>query len=71
MIILLQSNNNSNIVIVGYTDDGNCEYYVYYDTSDGEYKLIDQSDITLYYVGLYPQFWINKNQKIKQSRLQA
>ena len=37
------------IVIVGYTDDGNCEYY---DTSDGEYKLIDRSDVTLYYIGL-------------------
>ena len=40
------------IVIVGYTDDGNCEYYIYYDTSDGKYKLIDRSDVTLYYIGL-------------------
>ena len=40
------------IVIVGYTDDGNCEYYIYYDTSDGNYKLIDRSDVTMYYIGL-------------------
>ena len=40
------------IVIVGYTNDVYCEYYIYYDTSDGEYKIIDQSDVTLYYIGL-------------------
>lgn len=40
------------IVIVGYTDDGNCEYYIYYNTATDEYKLIDKSDVTLYYIGL-------------------
>ena len=48
----MESNDYHNIVIVGYTNDVYCEYYIYYDTSDGEYKIIDQSDVTLYYIGL-------------------
>lgn len=40
------------IVIIGYNKDDGNENYIYYDTVDGQYKIVDASDVGLYFIGL-------------------